>query len=104
MHISEIIQQILDNLQSTFFGHKKNAGTKTDIVTDVRKSDTNQRTTPKRGNEIARPYPSPIPGIGNSFSLATKEKVGTQEISRTKPNNSETRALMDRLTRTIDPK
>jgi hypothetical protein len=93
----ERIKKFLRELWHTFYG-KAYIDSSSEIVTHTRKADTSLRTIPRKGSESA--YSIKASGQNNQLILVDTKKVDTAVDKRTRPNNPESQAKMDKLTRT----
>ena len=98
MNAYEKIKKFLRELRYTLFHGKAYIESSPDIVTHTRKADTSLRTVPRKGNESA--YLIKARGQNNQLILVDTKKVDTAVDKRTRPNNPESQAKMDKLTRT----
>jgi hypothetical protein len=98
--LSDILQQFFDEIRRSIFGVSKNHPYRTDVISDSSKIDRYQRSQPRQ--PLAKIPQKPDLTHQGGFEISRTSKVDNRPGSRTKPNNPETQAIIDKLTRTID--
>lgn len=74
-----------------------------EIVSTISKIETQTQAIPKQSQlENHSDLRIQLPETTAKFDISDSSKVDNRSSSRTRPNNPEIRALVDRVTRTID--